>query len=56
MSPRNLNQIRIKDTIIMMSKSIVYINPAVSHFYETEYEIWSALGPVGSTENYLLIV
>ena len=29
---------------------IYYISPAVSHFYETEYEIWAGFGQVGSTD------
>ena len=30
----------------------LYISPAVSHFYGTEYEIWAGFGPFGSTENF----
>ena len=28
----------------------VYISRAVSHFYETEFEIWDSFGPPGSTQ------
>ena len=33
----------------MWSKSL-YRSRASSHFYETEYEIWADIGPVGNTE------
>ena len=35
-----------------LQKKSLYISPAVSHFYGTEYEIWAGFGPVGSTEDF----
>ena len=35
-----------------LSTKSLYISPTVSHIYETEYEIWTGFGLVGSTENF----
>ena len=35
-------------------KKSIYISPAVSHIYGTEYKIWTGFGPVGSTEDFRL--
>ena len=35
-------------------KKSLYISPAMSHFYGTEYKIWIGFGPVGCTEDFRL--
>ena len=37
--------------ISVLSKVIIYTSRAVSHCYETAFEIWADFGQVGSTKN-----